>query len=76
VSTREEKCPVCGLYKLDGLHDCGVPILREAIGVELTPEQERYVRWLAGMGTDVVQVFAGLFRQARQGHIEVYHGTP
>lgn len=43
------KCPVCGLLHL-GRWPCEVPILRDAFrGVELTPEDERFLRWFAGL---------------------------
>ena len=59
-------CPECGL-NLSQYHEhrCGVPILTKAAGVELTPLEQRYVRWLAGWDQETIDVFARLFWRCR-----------
>lgn len=60
------RCPECGLYLIEHhAHRCGVPILTAAAGVELTPIEQQYVRWLAQCDRETVDVFAGLFRRCR-----------
>ena len=61
-------CPECGL-KIDNLepHRCGVPILLEAIGRNVTPLELRYIRWLSQWDQETIDVFAGLFRRVREG---------
>lgn len=62
------QCAECGAYLPEpecGQHECLVPILRDAIGVELSPAEESTVRWLAGCERESVERIAGLFRRAR-----------
>ena len=61
-------CPECGLTT-DNLepHRCGVPILLEAIGRNVTPLELRYIRWLSQWDQETIDVFAGLFRRIREG---------
>lgn len=42
-------------------------ILRKSLGdIELTEQEVRYIRWLAGMDRETVEVFAGLFERCRE----------
>jgi hypothetical protein len=59
-------CPECGLRALES-HRCGVPILLDAIGRNVTPLELRYVRWLSQWDHETIDVFAGLFRRIREG---------
>ena len=41
--------------------------LRSALaGIELTEQEERYIRWLAGWDLETVETFAGLFEKCRK----------
>ena len=60
------RCPDCGLTLSEHRdHRCGVPLLTHAAGVDLTPAEQRYIRWLAGWDHETVDVFASLFRRIR-----------
>jgi len=65
--TVDTACRECGLLNIDvpAPHRCGVPILREAIGLELADKEEQKIGWLAGWGHDTVDTFANLFRRVR-----------
>ena len=39
-------------------------------GIELTEQEERYIRWLAGMDQETVETFAGLFEKCRAEGVE------
>ena len=44
--------------------------LRSALGnIELTERESRYIRWLAGMDRETVEVFAGLFEKCRAARL-------
>ena len=60
--------PECGMI-LHDQHRCDAPLLREAIATNLTPQEARYVRWLANNDHETVDVFCQLF-QSRTDEIK------
>lgn len=73
---KKVRCPECELFLVDSHeHRCGVPILTEAAGVELTPLEHSYTRWLAKWDRETVDVFAGLLRRCRVESLRLWLET-
>ncbi len=63
--SRPGQCPKCGL--LHGAERrCFYDVLLEALaGVELTPYEDRILRWLAGWDWPTVDALVSVFRKLR-----------
>lgn len=70
----DNDCQQCGLRISSVVpHTCGLPILRNAIGLELTDEEERHIRWLAGKEHATIEIVAGLFGKVRECLTTAWH---
>ncbi len=59
------KCELCGQLHV-GVRACFYDELREVLaGVELSPEEDRHLRWLARWDRPTVDAFVSLFKRLR-----------
>lgn len=58
-------CPKCGLLHGAERRCFYDVLLEELAGVELTPYEDRIIRWLAGFDQPTVGAFLGIFRKLR-----------
>jgi hypothetical protein len=69
-------CPDCGdRLTPNVLHNCGVPILRETIGLELGEEEMAIVRWIAKLDDNTIGLICGMFRKARNDAVLKYRSA-
>lgn len=65
------RCPDCGGGLGNGhrpVHRCNVPVLTQALGVELSPVEKHLIRWLANsLDESNGRILAKLFIRARSG---------
>ncbi len=61
-------CEKCGAEHGDSRRCYYVDMLGDLAGIDLTSEEDRYLRWLASLDAPTVDAFRGLFRRLRTGH--------